>query len=296
MIDCFRTSRTQNVQDRGKSDSERLSELNTTILYFGIQKGGAAKSTTAAAVAHLLAARGKRVLAVDLDSQGNLTNLLSDVDDIYTYTGRTTLEAMKDMEASGETLLERYVHPLGNGLDLMPSEDFMATLSRWLYREFDKLYRSHNPGLVLDSVLKRILTAKAYDYVIVDSPPSLGDQSINGMAAATHVVALFEPSKFCLDALPRFFETVDHVRNQLNPNLKVAGILATMVEKRRADARLLLETVAEDEEYGTLLFHTHIHRRAATGRLNLQGFTENQELRRALNEYQGFTEELLTRL
>ncbi|GMA63376.1 ParA family protein [Alicyclobacillus fastidiosus] len=268
----------------------------TTVLYFGIQKGGAAKSTTAATTAYILARRGQRVLAVDLDSQGNLTNLLSDVDDIYEYSGRTALEAMKAIDADGEELVSRYVHPVSNGIDLMPSEDFMATLSRWLYREFERSYPGKNPGLVLRAALNKILQVRPYDYVVIDSPPSLGDQSINGMAAATHIVSLFEPSKFCLDALPRFFETVHHVRQQLNPNLKVAGILATMVDKRRSDARLLVETLQDDEEYGPLLFEQRIYRRAATGRLNLQGFATNPELRRAIKEYEQFTEELLQRL
>ncbi len=268
----------------------------TTVLYFGIQKGGAAKSTTAAATAYILAKRGQKVLAIDLDSQGNLTNLLSEHDDIYEYSGRTALEAMKSVEANGEELVSNYVHPVSEGIDLMPSEDFMATLSRWLYREFERNYPGKNPGLVLRGALEKILRVRPYDFVVIDSPPSLGDQSINGMAAATHIVSLFEPSKFCLDALPRFFETVYHVRQQLNPNLQVAGILATMVEKRRADAQLLLETLAEDEEYGPLLFAQRIYRRAATGRLNLQGFVENRELRRAIQEYEQFTEELLQRL
>ncbi|MFD1675689.1 ParA family protein [Alicyclobacillus fodiniaquatilis] len=269
---------------------------HTTILYFGIQKGGAAKSTSAAATAHILAQRGFHVLAIDTDSQGNLTNLLSGVDDIYEFAGRTTLEAMKAVDASGEMLLENFVHSVGPRMDLMPSEDFMATLSRWLYREFERDHPGQNPGLVLRNVVQRILSVRPYDFVIIDSPPSLGDQSINGMAAATHVISLFEPSKFCLDALPRFFETVFHVRNQLNPSLRVTGILATMIEKRRADTKLLIETVQDDEEYGPLLFKTQIHRRAATGRLNLQGFLANPELRRALIEYAQFVEEVLARL
>ncbi|WAH36711.1 ParA family protein [Alicyclobacillus dauci] len=268
----------------------------TKILYFGIQKGGAAKSTTAAATAHILARRGWRVLAVDLDSQGNLTNLLSDVDDIYEFTGKTALEAMKAIDEPGESIVKNYVHQVGERLDLMPSEDFMATLSRWLYREFEHYHPGRNPGLVLSLALEKILAVRDYNFVVIDSPPSLGDQSINGMAAATHVVSLFEPSKFCLDALPRFFETVFHVRNQLNPKLQVAGILATMVDKRRSDAKLLLETLSEDEVYGPMLFSSRVYRRAATGRLNLQGFAANSELRPALKEYEDFVEELLTRL
>lgn len=246
------------------------------VIVFSIQKGGAGKTTTSGVVAHLLSQTHK-VLAVDLDSQGNLTELMTQ-QDIYDFHGSTILEAMKVKDARG------YIHKVTEQLSILTADDLLATFPRWLYDE----YRG-NRALVLRETLMTV--QDDFDFIIIDTPPALGDQTINALSAADHVVAMFETSKFCYSALGRFLETVVHVQERVNPDLKLAGILRAMIDSRRSDNKALLELV--EEEYSEMVFKTIINRQAAVGRLSISGFKGNAELSTALSQFKPFVKELL---
>lgn len=248
------------------------------VITFSIQKGGCGKSTTTGVVAHLLSKK-YRVLAIDLDSQGNLTELLTQRD-IYDFHGETVLEAIKEQNAVP------YIHSISKDLDMMTAEDHLATLPRWLYTE----YRG-NKALALKNTLETV--KDTYDYILIDTPPALGDQTVNALCASDYVVALCEPSQFAYSALGRFLETVGHAQN-VNPGLQLVGILVSLLDKRRSDNRAFLELI--QEEYPELVFETIISRKASTGRLSTQGFGNNPELSDAVESFKGFVEELLTRV
>ncbi|CAM3848606.1 ParA family protein [Marinicrinis lubricantis] len=249
------------------------------IISFGIQKGGCGKTTSSGITAYLLS-QHQKVLAVDLDSQGNLTELLTQTD-IYDFTGSTVLEALKEQDASD------YIYPLTDNLHILTAEDLLATFSRYLYTEF-----RGNKALVLKQTLQKV--ENHYDYIIIDTPPALGDQTINALAASDAVVIMFETSKFCYSALSRFVETVGHAQDKLNPNLKIAGILRTLIDNRRSDAKAFIELV--EEEYPNYPFHTIINRKAATGRIPIHGLTENPEINQAIDQYHDFVQELIQRV
>ena len=271
--------------------------MDTKVVGFGIQKGGASKSTSAAITAYLLAQEGYHVLCVDMDPQGNLTSLLADAESIYEFQGQTVLEAMKDTQASGQKLYEDYVHKPSENLHLIPAEDLLSTFPRWIYTEFIKHNPTKlNPGLIFRSMLYRLLDHHHYDYVVIDTPPQLSDQTINAFAAATHVIAMFEPSKFCFDALPTFFQTLSIVKRDLNPDLTPLGILCTIIDARRTDSKMFMEALEGNEFFGPLLFKTVIHRKATTGRISLYGFEENSELENAVEDYRAFVKELVDKL
>ena len=270
---------------------------DTKVITFSIQKGGASKSTSSAITAYLLSQQGYKVLAVDMDSQGNLTSLLARAESIYEFSGQSILEAIKDVDATGEDIYTDYVHQATDNLHVLPAEDLLATFPRWVYTEFvHNNPLKINPGLVLKSVLDKLLSFHHYDFVIIDTPPHLGDQTINCLAAATHVIAMFEPSKFCFDALPTFFQTVNIVKRDLNPNLTPLGILCTIIDARRTDSRMFMEALQSNEFFAPLLFQTVIHRKATTGRISLYGFEDNSELENAIEDYKVFVKELLDRL
>ncbi|WP_391558928.1 ParA family protein [Robertmurraya sp.] len=254
------------------------------VITFGVQKGGSGKTTSAGVCAWLLSQEHK-VLAVDLDSQGNLTELLTQ-QDIYDFTGRTILEALK------EQLAEKYIHRITDNLHIITAEDLLATFSRWVYREYEKQHPTRNPSLILKETLDSI--KNDYDFIIIDTPPALGDQTINALAASDAVIALFESSKFCYSALERFIETIVHIQDKLNPDLKIAGILRVMIDNRRVDNKALIDLV--EQEYEGLAFETIIHRKAATGRLSINGFLENTELKQAVEPYHDFLKELIDRV
>lgn len=268
------------------------------IIAIGIQKGGAGKTTTAAMTALLLARRGSRVLAVDMDAQGSLTSLLSHRTDISAFRDNSILNALLSLDDSIEEI-QNIIIKSENNLDLLPSEDLLAILPRLVYTDPEvraALIRHHlEPPYLLRNLLSRLFAARQYDYVIIDTPPHLGDQTVNAFAAAQHIVVPFEASAFCLDALPVLAETVDVIRRDANPDLHIAGILCTIYDTRRSDAQTVLSELRTTPQFGPLLFDTVIRRRAAIGRMPLYG-TETPEIMAITNEYNPYIEELIARL
>jgi len=252
------------------------------VITFGIQKGGSSKTTTSGIVAYLLS-RQHKVLAVDMDSQGNLTELLTQ-QDIYNFHKKTVFEALQIQDA------RPFIHKITDNLHILPAEDHIARFASWLY-DSKNPYRG-NKSLVLMETLGDV--QNDYDYIIIDTPPALGEQTINALAAANVVVAMFEASKFCYSALGRFLETCVHVQEKVNREMKIAGILRCMIDVRRTDNKALIELA--EEVYGELCFDTVITRTAATGRLSINGFENNPEIKSAVAQYLEFIEELMDRV
>lgn len=253
--------------------------MTAKIISFGIQKGGSSKTTTSGVVSYLLS-RDHKVLAIDMDSQGNLTEFLGRRD-VTSFSGQTILEAMQAEDATN------FIFEITDNLHLVPADDLLATFSRWLYND----HRGDKVKVLYES-LKPVLDI--YDYIVLDTPPALGDLTINALSASDRVVAMFEASIFCYSALGRFLETCWHVREKVNPRLAVAGILRGLIDARRTDNKALISQVYDT--YGELCFDTILTRNAAAGRLPLVGFENNNELDRAVAQYEGFVKELLKRV
>ena len=255
----------------------------------GIQKGGCGKSTTAGILSYLLSRDGYKVLAIDLDSQGNLTELLSNQPS-NEFIGRSVLEAMQKQD------VKKYILPIEKNLDLLPATNFLATFPRWIYT--GKTYKGDTipfkgaPSLILDKSLDGI--RNEYDFIIIDTPPSLSEQTTNALCASEYVVVLFECSNWCYSAIPNFMESVTSAKNHGNRNTEVIGILRTLNDLRRSDAKAFNEMITED--YPDEVFKTVITRRAPIGRLALYGFNKNSELKQALLQYEEFYKELIKRV
>ena len=137
----------------------------------GIQKGGCGKSTTTGILSYLLSEDGYRVLAIDMDSQGNLTELLSEQPS-NEFVEKSVLEALQQND------IKQYIVPIDENLDLLPANNFLATLPRWIYT--GKTYLGEtiqyhgSPSLILDAALDQV--RDEYDYIIIDTPPSLSDR------------------------------------------------------------------------------------------------------------------------
>ena len=245
--------------------------MTAKIISFGIQKGGSSKTTTSGVVSYLLS-REHKVLTIDMDSQGNLTEFLARRD-VVDFSGRTILEAMQDKDVTN------YIYKVSETLHLVAADDLLATFSRWLYSD----YRHGDRALVLRETLQPVM--EEYDYIILDTPPALGDLTINSLAASDYVVAMFEASIFCYSALGR---------ERANPNMAVAGILRGLIDARRTDNKALIAQV--EEVYGEMCFDTVLRRNAAAGRLPITGFENNNELDQAVAQYEKFLKELLQRV
>ncbi|SFA52485.1 chromosome partitioning protein [Parageobacillus thermantarcticus] len=255
----------------------------------GIQKGGCGKSTTTGILGYLLSQDGYKVLAVDMDSQGNLTELLSKKPS-NEFVQKSVLEAMQRLDPT------EYIVPVGDNLDLLPANNFLATFPRWIYTGVtylgEKIRFEGNPSMILDETLEKV--RDDYDFIVIDTPPSLSEQTTNALCASEYVVVLFECSNWCYSAIPNFMDSVDGARRHGKRNTKVLGILRTMNDVRRSDAKAFNEMIAED--YPNEVFKTIITRKAPIGRLSLYGFDENAELKQALDQYENFYKELMERV
>lgn len=252
------------------------------VITFGISKGGCAKTTSAGITAYMLAKEAK-VLCVDMDTQGNLTSFLTGVDDICNvYDKKTILEAIKEAD------VRPYIVPISDTLHLIPSNDFLSLLTRWMY----KGYSGANPNMVLKEALQPVMDQ--YDYIIIDTPPSLSELTMASFAASHQVVIMFDGSQFCYYAIEKLLELCGAVRERDNPDLSIAGILFSIVDARTSDTKVMLKLI--DDEYEGLRFDTIIQRKAATKRLPIYGFEGNPELTAAIDGYKPFIKELMQRV
>ena len=255
----------------------------------GIQKGGCGKSTTTGILAHLLNNDGYRVLAIDMDSQGNLTELLSG-ESSNEFIGKSVLEAMQ------QNNVKEFLYSVNENLDLLPANNFLATFARWIYTgktyTGDMIPFSGSPTLILDNLLEQV--REDYDFILIDTPPSLSEQTTNSLCASESVVVMYECSNWCYSAVPNFMDSVESAKEFGIRGTEVIGILRTMNDVRRSDAKAFNEIIAED--FPELVFQTVITRKAPVGRLSLYGFKENKELNKALELYIHFYKELIERV
>lgn len=249
------------------------------VISFGIQKGGVGKTTTTGLTSFLLS-KEHRVLAVDFDSQGNLTQFLTQRN-IYDFTKRTVLEACKEQDA------RPFIVPVTDTLHMLTAEDFLAGFPQWLYREY-----KGEPTTVLRNTLSTV--QDDYDYILIDLPPNLGDHTINGLTASDFAVVMLQSEPFCYDALDRYLELLGHVQG-LNPALRLAGILTTMLDSRASLDNAILERARG--EYGGIVFDAIIRRRSRIKEFTVMGIQDHLKIDRdALENYTQFAEELVERV
>lgn len=253
---------------------------------FGIQKGGVGKTTTSAITSYLLSREGKKVLAVDFDSQGNLTQFLS-MRNIYDFAQQTVFEAIKEQDA------RPYIHPITENLHLLPANDFLSFFPAWLR---DNNY--HGKGNLINTLLRETLAVvkDQYDYIIIDMPPNLGDHTINGLTAADYAVIMLQSEKFCFDAVDRYVEfLIDGIKAKTNPDIVLAGILASMSDSRTALDHSILEQARE--EYEDWMFEAVIKRRSRIKEYAVNGLQDHTKSdKEALDQYYEFIRELKERV
>lgn len=258
----------------------------------GLQKGGVGKSTACGLTSFILSRQGYRVLAVDLDSQGNLTQLLTHRSP-YDFQGRTVLEACKEQNPTS------YLYPVDLKLSLLPAEDLLSTFSRWLFDELKPslLKRGNTNPNALSLVLRSTLDVVKddFDFILLDLPPNLGEQTLNGLAASDFCVAMVQAEPFSYDALERYLITIEHVREMVNPATRLAGILTTLLDARTTVGNFIHERVRE--EYQDLVFNTVIRRKARIVEFGIEGIQDRVKGDRdALEAYEQFVEELKQRV
>lgn len=186
------------------------------ILSISIQKGGTGKSSTAQNLAAELAARGVRVLLVDMDPQASLTRSCG----LAETSGRSVAEVLGGAHP-GKTPLSEIVVKLDDNLSLAPSDIALAQSELGLTQRLGR-----------ESVLKKALNAASFDLAIIDTPPSLGLLAVNCLAAAHGVIVPAQPQAADLRSVKLFLQTLADIRAELNPSLELLGVLLTFYNPR----------------------------------------------------------------
>jgi len=207
------------------------------------QKGGVGKTTSTINLGAALAEYGRRVLLVDMDPQGALSAGLG----VPHYELELTIHnLLVEPRVSIDDVL---LHTRVPHMDLVPSNIDLSAAEIQLVNEVG---REQTLARALHPVLDR------YDYVLIDCQPSLGLLTVNGLACADGVVIPTECEFFSLRGLALLTDTVDKVRDRLNPKLEISGILLTRYDLRTVNAREVMARVVE--RFGDLVFDTVITR------------------------------------
>jgi chromosome partitioning protein len=213
------------------------------ILALCNQKGGVGKTTTAINLGAALAEFGRRVLLVDFDPQGALSVGLG-VNPME--LDQTIYNAVMERSVTADDIL---LKTNVAGMDLLPSNIDLSAAEVQLVGEVAR-----------EQTLKRVIQPmiEDYDVILIDCQPSLGLLTINALTAADGVIVPLECEYFSLRGVALLIQTIDKVKERLNPDLELEGILATMYDRRTLHGREVLARVVQ--AFGDKVFHTVVNR------------------------------------
>lgn len=210
------------------------------VIAIANQKGGVGKTTTAINLSAALALEGKRVLLIDLDPQANSSLTFLDQRGIE----RTVYELLTEPEVAYDDVIRPTSVP---GLDVLPSRISLAKFESKVIGDFDAPFRLKDriEGLT-----------RLYEYIIIDTPPTLGLITVNALVASNYLIVPIQPSYFALEGTDDLLETVEKVKARPNPNLKVLGVVITLLDKRTTLAKDIHDQIRQ--VFGDKVFETVI--------------------------------------
>lgn len=228
----------------------RLSHVKfmTTIISFANQKGGVGKSTLCIQAAYYLSKQEKKVLVLDMDAQGNTSSRLAPKADAE--SSKPVFSGTKTIELFAEALSNITPMPCGPFLDLIHTPVNDPELAEV---ESSPLEIALLPARHLGDFLQ------TYDFVLIDCPPSLGRKLVAALALSTHVVCPVKLSGFAVDGVEGLLHTIIGVQENVNPNLKLLGLIINDMDRSTSHERALKELTAAIPD---LLFKNKIMHRS----------------------------------
>ena len=234
--------------------------ITSSIIALVNQKGGVAKTTTSINLAANLARESKQVLVLDEDPQSSLTIALGmqKPDELPVTIADLMAKVIQDIPIQPDEGIIH--HP--EGFDLLPSSIALAGTEVSLVNAMSR-----------ESTLKQVLEPykKSYDHIIIDCMPSLGMLTINALAAADRVIIPVQANYLSAKGLEQLLQTIAKVRRQINPKLKIDGILMTMVDGRTNNAKEITSLIRDTYGGKIKVFDTEIPHSVRVAEASLAG-------------------------
>lgn len=224
------------------------------------QKGGTGKTTTCVNLGIGLAKEGKRVLLIDADPQGSMTISLGYSEPDVMENTLATL--MMNIANDEEFNLDKTMIHHEEGVDIIPSNIELSAMEISLVNVMSR-------ELILKQLIERI--KDSYDYIIIDCMPSLGMVTINALACADSVLIPVQAAYLPVKGLQQLIKTIGRVKRQLNPKLRIEGILLTMVDKRTNYAKEISLMVHDAYSSSIKVFGTEIPMSVRTAEVSAAG-------------------------
>lgn len=191
------------------------------IISFSNKKGGVGKTTTAVNMAAYCADMGKKVLLVDVDSQGNATTGLG-------FSKSSLKKSVYNVLVEDEPAAQNIMQTQVNGLDILPANVDLTGA------EVDLVYKRFREKILKEALAK---VKDSYDYIFIDCPPSLGLLTINAWVASDSVIIPMQAEYYALEGVSQLMNTISMVKQHLNPALRIEGVVITLYDGRALIAK-----------------------------------------------------------